>query len=51
MKLCLILLIIAPMLGGCVLLAAGVIGAEIERHSWERQRLCYYYPNDYRCHR
>jgi hypothetical protein len=35
------LLIVAQSLGGCVLLAAGVIGAEVEKN---HQQWCYFHP-------
>lgn len=36
-----LLLSIAAMLGGCELIAAGVIGAEIEK---QHRHWCYYHP-------
>jgi hypothetical protein len=45
MRLLVALLLLSLMfpLGGCALIAAGFVGAALERHQWEQQRQQYYY--------
>jgi hypothetical protein len=42
LKTILALIVVSQLLAGCELIAAGVIGAEIEKQN--QQRWCYYHP-------